>query len=84
MSILLWITIEMKYKIKCLNFFLLFTNGRQKIGPQKVNKAEVRFIQLIRQGSTKQIYQGGLIASFYYTERLAKFYLTQYVTEIIQ
>ena len=30
MSILLWITIEMEYKIKCLKFILLFTNGRQK------------------------------------------------------
>ena len=29
MSILLWITIEMKYRIKCLNFLLLFTNSRQ-------------------------------------------------------
>ena len=31
MSILLWITIEMEYKIKCLKFILFFTNGRQKL-----------------------------------------------------
>ena len=31
MSILLWITIEMEYKIKCLKFILLFTNGRQEL-----------------------------------------------------
>ena len=31
MSILLWITIEMEYKIKCLKFILFFTNSRQKI-----------------------------------------------------
>ena len=31
MSILLWITIERKYKIKCLKFILFFTNGRQKL-----------------------------------------------------
>ena len=31
MSILLWITIEMEYKMKCLNFILFFTNGRQKL-----------------------------------------------------
>ena len=30
MSIVLWITIEMEYKIKCLKF-LFFTNGRQKL-----------------------------------------------------
>ena len=30
MSLLLWITIEMEYKIKCLNFFVL-TNCRQKL-----------------------------------------------------
>ena len=29
MSILLWITIEMEYKIKCLKTFLLFTSGHQ-------------------------------------------------------
>ena len=37
MHILLWITIEMEYKIKCLNLFLFFTNGRQKFDPQRVN-----------------------------------------------
>ena len=31
MSILLWITIEMEYKIKCLKFILFFTNGCQKL-----------------------------------------------------
>ena len=31
MSILLWITIEMEYKINCLKFILFFTNGRQKL-----------------------------------------------------
>ena len=31
MSILLWITIEIEYKIKCLTFILFFTNGRQKL-----------------------------------------------------
>ena len=31
MFILLWITIEMEYKIKCLKFILFFTNGRQKL-----------------------------------------------------
>ena len=31
MSILLWITIEMEYKIKYLKFILFFTNGRQKL-----------------------------------------------------
>ena len=28
---MLWITIEMEYKIKCLKFILFFTNGRQKL-----------------------------------------------------
>ena len=37
MSILLWITIEMEYKIKCLKIVLLFTNGRQKLDPERVN-----------------------------------------------
>ena len=37
MSILLWITIEMEYKIKCLKFILFFTNGRQKFDPERVN-----------------------------------------------
>ena len=36
MSILLWITIVI---IKCLNFFLLFTNGRQKFDPQRIKNA---------------------------------------------
>ena len=31
MSILVWITIEMEYKIKCLKFILFFTNDRQKL-----------------------------------------------------
>ena len=31
MSILLWITIEMEYGMKCLKFILFFTNGRQKL-----------------------------------------------------
>ena len=31
MSILLWITIEMEYIIKCLKFILFFTNGHQKL-----------------------------------------------------
>ena len=44
MSILLWITVEMEYKIKCINFFLLFTNGRQKFDPQRV-KAILRPVQ---------------------------------------
>ena len=38
MSILLWITIEMEYKIKCLKFILFFTNGRQKLDPERVNR----------------------------------------------
>ena len=37
MSILLWIIIEMEYKIKSLKIFLLFTNSRQKLDPEKVN-----------------------------------------------
>ena len=36
MSILLWNIIEMEYKIHCLHFFWLFTNGRQEIDPQRV------------------------------------------------
>ena len=36
MSILLWITIEMEYKIKCLKIFLSFTNGRQEFDPERV------------------------------------------------
>ena len=31
MSILLWITVEIEYKRKCLKFILFFTNGRQKL-----------------------------------------------------
>ena len=27
----------MEYKIKCLYFLLLFTNGRQKLDPERVN-----------------------------------------------
>ena len=38
MSILLWITIEMEYKIKCLKFILFFTNGRQKVTAKGLNK----------------------------------------------
>ena len=37
MSILLWITIEMEYKIKCLKFILFFTNGRQKLIAKGLN-----------------------------------------------
>ena len=35
MSILLWITIELEYKMKYLKKCLLFTNGRQKFDPQR-------------------------------------------------
>ena len=37
MSILLWITIEMEYKIKYLKFILFFTNGRQKLTAEGLN-----------------------------------------------
>ena len=40
MSVLLWITIKMEYKIKCLNFFL-FTNGCQKLDPERVEDVSV-------------------------------------------
>ena len=49
MSILLWITIEMEYKIKCLNFILFFTNGRQKLtakGLSQVNSFVTTFVVL--------------------------------------
>ena len=41
MSTLLWITIEMEYKIKCFKFILFFTNGRQKFDPERVNPLTV-------------------------------------------
>ena len=44
MSILLWNTIGMEYKIKCLKFILFFTNGRQKLDPERVkNGTEALF-----------------------------------------
>ena len=49
MSILLWITIEMEYKMKCLNFNLFFTNGRQKLtakGLSQVNSFVTTFVVL--------------------------------------
>ena len=42
MSILLWITIELEYKIKCLKFILFFTNGLQKLDPERVKEVQDR------------------------------------------
>ena len=36
MSLLLCNTLEMEYRIKCLKIFWLFTNGRQKLDPERV------------------------------------------------
>ena len=41
MSILLWITIEMEYKIKRLKFILFFTNGRQKLTAKGLTRTPV-------------------------------------------
>ena len=41
MFILLWITIEMEYKIKSLKFILFF-NGHQKFDPERVNARSLR------------------------------------------
>ena len=41
MSILLWITIEMEYIIKCLKFILFFTNGHQKLDPERVKQLKI-------------------------------------------
>ena len=43
MSILLWITIAMEYKIKCLKFILFFTNGRQKLTVKGLTMSGERF-----------------------------------------
>ena len=61
MSTLLWITIEMEYKIKCLKFILFFTNGRQKFDPERVKERRKKFVvisfQLKRNDSAPPWYQ---------------------------
>ena len=40
MSILLSITTEMEYNIKCLKFILFFTNSRQKLTAKGLNNID--------------------------------------------
>ena len=56
MPILLWITIEMEYKIKCLKFILFFTNGRQKLTAKGLRVINHIPCQISNNPSTVELY----------------------------